>query len=38
VYYTVRAYDRVSDGKVTSDEVGIRKKDNATGMLIPNNK
>lgn len=38
VYYTVRAYRRASDGKATSDEVAIGKKDNATGMLIPNNK
>jgi transposase len=33
VYYTVRAY---SNGKPTSDEVAIGKKDPETGMLIPN--
>jgi transposase len=38
VYYTLRAYRRTSDGKPTSDEVAIGKKDLTTGMLIPNNK
>jgi transposase len=35
VYYTLRAY-RNNDGKPTSDEVAIGKKDPDTGMLIPN--
>jgi transposase len=35
VYYTVRAY-RNKQGKPTSDEVAIGKKDVASGMLIPN--
>lgn len=38
VYYTLRSYRRKSDNKPTSDEVSIGKKDNETGMLIPNNK
>lgn len=38
VYYTVRSYRREKDNKPTSDEVIIGKKDNETGMLIPNNK
>jgi len=37
VYYTLRAY-RNKDGKPTSDEAAIGKKDNATGMLIPNKR
>lgn len=38
VYYTLRSYRRKSDNKPTSDEVSIGKKDNESGMLIPNNK
>jgi transposase len=37
VYYTTRAY-RNKNGKPTSDEVGIGKKDSATGKLIPNRR
>jgi len=37
VYYTLRAY-RNKDGKPTSDEVAIGKKDIATGALIPNKR
>ncbi|MDR1828118.1 MAG: transposase [Methylobacteriaceae bacterium] len=37
VYYTLRAY-RNRNGKPTSDEVAIGKKDSATGMLIPNKR
>jgi hypothetical protein len=37
VYYTTRAY-RNKNGKPTSDEVGIGKKDIATGNLIPNKR
>jgi transposase len=37
VYYTLRAY-RNKDGKPTSDEVAIGKKDNTTGALVPNNR
>jgi transposase len=37
VYYTTRAY-RNKDGKPTSDEVGIGKKDSVTGNLIPNRR
>jgi transposase len=37
VYYTLRAY-RNKDGKPTSDEVAIGKKDKATGALIPNKR
>ena len=37
VYYTVRAY-RNKNGKPTSDEVAIGKKDAATGDLIPNGR
>ena len=37
VYYTTRAY-RNTNGKPTSDEVAIGKKDPCTGMLIPNKK
>jgi transposase len=37
VYYTLRAY-RNKDGKPTSDEVAIGKKDMLTGMLIPNSR
>ena len=37
VYYTLRAY-RNKDGKPTSDEVSIGKKDSATGTLIPNRR
>jgi transposase len=37
VYYTVRAY-RNKNGKPTSDEVAIGKKDLSSGMLIPNKK
>lgn len=37
VYYTVRAY-RNKDGKPTSDEVSIGKKDTITGQLIPNRR
>ncbi|MDR1396498.1 MAG: hypothetical protein LBJ14_02025, partial [Desulfarculales bacterium] len=34
-YYTLRAF-RKKNGKPTSDEVAIGKKDLETGMLIPN--
>jgi len=37
VYYTLRAY-RNENGKPTSDEVAIGKKDIVTGNLIPNRK
>ena len=37
VYYTLRAY-RNKDGKPTSDEASIGKKDLDTGMLIPNRR
>lgn len=37
IYYTLRAY-RNTQGKPTSDEVVIGKKDPVTGMLIPNKK
>jgi transposase len=37
VYYTIRAY-RNKDGKPTSEEVAIGKKDNTTGELIPNKR
>ena len=37
VYYTVRAY-RNKNGRPTSDEVAIGKKDVATGQLIPNKR
>ena len=37
VYYTIRAY-RNKQGKPTSDEVSIGKKDIATGKLIPNKR
>ena len=37
VYYTTRAYRNIN-GKPTSDEVAIGKKDPNTGMLIPNKK
>ena len=37
VYYTMRAY-RNKDGKPTSDEVAIGKKDPKTGQLIPNRR
>jgi transposase len=35
VYYTLRAY-RNKNGKPTSDEIAIGKKDLSSGMLIPN--
>lgn len=38
VYYTIKAYRRTSDGRPTSDEVCIGKKDQESGMLIPNSK
>lgn len=38
VYYTIKAYRRPSDGKPTSDEVCIGKRDINTGNLIPNQK
>ncbi len=38
VYYTVRSYRRKKDGKPTSDEVCIGKKDLNSGMLIPNKR
>jgi len=37
VYYTLRAY-RNKDGKPTSDEVAIGKKDSVSGNLIPNRR
>jgi transposase len=37
VYYTLRSY-RNKDGKPTSDEVSIGKKDSTTGDLIPNRR
>jgi transposase len=37
VYLTIRSY-RNKDGKPTSDETAIGKKDPVTGMLIPNRK
>ena len=37
VYYSVRSY-RNDKGKPTSDEVSIGKKDQETGMLIPNRR
>jgi transposase len=37
VYYTLRAY-RNKQGRPTSDEVAIGKKDPVTGMLIPNRR
>jgi transposase len=37
VYYTIKAY-RNNNGKPTSDEVAIGKKDLSSGMLIPNRK
>ena len=37
VYYTLRAY-RNKDGKPTSDEAAIGKKDKETGKLIPNRR
>jgi len=37
VYYTLRAY-RNKNGKPTSDETSIGKKDPLTGMLIPNRR
>jgi transposase len=37
VYHTIRAY-RNKQGKPTSDEVAIGKKDLTTGMLIPNHR
>ena len=37
VYYTLRAY-RNKNGKPTSDEAAIGKKDPGTGMLIPNRR
>ena len=38
VYYTVRSYRRKKDGKPTSDEVCIGKKEPKSGMLIPNKR
>jgi transposase len=37
VYYTLRAY-RDKQGRPTSDEAAIGKKDQTTGMLIPNRR